>query len=317
MIRIAIIGVGKIVEDYHIPILSEFPNILISHLIDVDVERVSKKYGRGNYIIDRYLTPYQDYDMCLVATPPSVRLAVLSTILNGDAHIIWEKPFGLDFDETKELFNRVNKRKGLSSVAQTRRSFPNYMMIEDGIKSLNLKPVYLELNEGSLFKWDTRSDYMLDNADLGVLSDIGSHTLDSLKKIIEINGSWEALKINKVTIKDKGKINDVLVEFMNEAGDVFIKLKLSRTRALSNLVRVRCEGGITFVTPTGWSKDVYLEGWQGSNIQLQLPDSYPQSVMDSFRFMWEEILGKDETSDKYSVISVLPVIKSINEIINL
>ena len=87
---IAIIGVGKISQDQHLPVIAKDPNFKLAGLVS---QRGLQQPG-----VPTFRTPAElyaalpDLDAVAICTPPSVRHAIAREALDAGKHVLLEKP---------------------------------------------------------------------------------------------------------------------------------------------------------------------------------------------------------------------------------
>lgn len=99
-IKIAIVGVGKIVQDQHAPVLradSDFEIVAAS-------SPHSKLDGAPTYpTVDAMLAAHPEIEAVAVCTPPQVRHAIARQCLLARKHVLLEKPPGATVSEVTDL----------------------------------------------------------------------------------------------------------------------------------------------------------------------------------------------------------------------
>lgn len=99
-IRIALIGIGKIARDQHVPALEAND----AYELVAGVSRQQKLEGVPNYTgLEELLAAQPDVDAVTVCTPPQVRFDVARTALERGLHVMLEKPPGATLNEVAAL----------------------------------------------------------------------------------------------------------------------------------------------------------------------------------------------------------------------
>jgi len=111
--KIAIVGVGKIVRDQHVPALADNPAFALA----ATASPRSTLDGVDNYTsLEDLLAARPDVEAVAVCTPPQVRHAIARTALLAGKHVLLEKPPGATVSEVEALRNLADAR-GLSLFA--------------------------------------------------------------------------------------------------------------------------------------------------------------------------------------------------------
>jgi D-galactose 1-dehydrogenase len=107
--RIGIVGLGKIAQDQHIPVIRKNPAF--------DLEAVSSQRGIGVEGVPHAFKDYHDLlaldglDAVAICTPPQVRHTIAREALEAGRHVLLEKPPAATLSELEDL-RRVAERNG-------------------------------------------------------------------------------------------------------------------------------------------------------------------------------------------------------------
>ena len=112
-IRVALVGMGKIARDQHVPALAADRNF---ELVGV-ASRHSVLEGVPSFpSLDALLQALPNVDAISICTPPQVRYDIARAALNHGRHVMLEKPPGATLGEVAALVELAN-RKGVSLFA--------------------------------------------------------------------------------------------------------------------------------------------------------------------------------------------------------
>jgi D-galactose 1-dehydrogenase len=99
-IRIALVGIGKIARDQHVPALAAND----AYELVAGVSRQQRLDGVPNYTsLEDLLAAHPDLDAVTVCTPPQVRFDIARTALARGLHVMLEKPPGATLNEVHAL----------------------------------------------------------------------------------------------------------------------------------------------------------------------------------------------------------------------
>lgn len=163
------------------------------------------------YSVDKYKTadfhsiyevPLKKYDAVLVCVPDNEKFNIINYCIKNKKHVLVEKP--LLIKNTKKLKNLINlskKNKTVLYTAYNHRFEPNIVKMKKIIQSRKLGTIYkcrMFYGNGTAIlvkknKWRDK--------DLGVLSDIGSHLLDTCL-------FWFGKKINSIKLVEINKFEN-------------------------------------------------------------------------------------------------------------
>ena len=88
--RIAIIGMGKIAHDQHVPVIAKNPNFELAGVVS---QRGVRPPGVPVFALSRELyDKIRNLDAVAICTPPAVRHAIAREALAAGKHVLLEKP---------------------------------------------------------------------------------------------------------------------------------------------------------------------------------------------------------------------------------
>ncbi len=111
--KLAIVGVGKIVRDQHLPAIAANP--------DFDLIATASRHGTVEGVpsygtIEALIEAVPDVQAVSLCMPPQYRYEAAYTALNAGKHVFLEKPPGATLSEVQDLV-RLADSKGLSLFA--------------------------------------------------------------------------------------------------------------------------------------------------------------------------------------------------------
>jgi D-galactose 1-dehydrogenase len=107
-IKIAIVGVGKIVQDQHAPVLRADPDFEIVAAASPN----SKLEGTPTYpTVDAMLAAHPEIEAVAVCTPPQIRHDIARQALLAGKHVLLEKPPGATVSEVTSLADLAAEKK--------------------------------------------------------------------------------------------------------------------------------------------------------------------------------------------------------------
>jgi predicted dehydrogenase len=135
--------------------------------------------------------PFHDFDAAVVCTPDAPKPVLLKTLLGAGKHVLVEKPLVAEDDWVLEELSEVARSTGAVCVtAYNHRFEPHYVRMRDLIHSGELGRIYsLRMFYGNGTARLVRDSAWRDQG-AGVLPDLGSHLLDTLKFWLPDAGGW-------------------------------------------------------------------------------------------------------------------------------
>lgn len=107
-IRIALVGVGKITRDQHVPALADSADFELLGAASPNHRLENVPSFRS---IEALLDALPDLDAVAVCTPPQVRYAIARTALEHGKHVLLEKPPGATLNEVEALADLARRKR--------------------------------------------------------------------------------------------------------------------------------------------------------------------------------------------------------------
>lgn len=182
--RIGVIGVGRIVERAHIPILAQMPDVQITGLFDPDHNRATAiAQQQGIPRVCRSLEELLDLqlDIALVACPNFAHASASIAALEADIHVVCEKPMARTSAEARAMVEAAERAGRELLIAFPNRFRPEVLALQQAIQAERLGTINA-IRAGWLRQqgvpgvgtWFTRREM----AGGGALVDLGSHLID-------------------------------------------------------------------------------------------------------------------------------------------
>ena len=186
-LRVAVISAGMISNAAHIPAyqnLSDRVDLVgVCDLNPVSAEGTAKRHGIARWYTDaeKMLTELKP-DLVSVCTPNRAHYAMTALALSHGCHVACEKPLGLTYAETKQLFDMAAERGKTLVACQTLRYNEEYRFAREMFETGRLGDVYYAefsvLRRRGIPKWGTF--HRMDANGGGCLCDLGVHLLDAM-----------------------------------------------------------------------------------------------------------------------------------------
>ena len=177
-IRVAVIGIGKIACDQHLPVIAGNPDF---ELVGVVSQRGIGAEGVPTYREPAALYEALDVDAVAICTPPHVRHALAREALDAGKHVMLEKPPAATLAEMHDLTDAA--RAAGRVILATWHS--RYNAAVDAAKAKlagqRLKRLHIEWKE-DVRRWHPGQDWIWDAGNFGVF-DPGINALSILTKI--------------------------------------------------------------------------------------------------------------------------------------
>jgi len=178
-IRLALVGLGKIARDQHLPAIAQTPGI---ELVAI-ASRNAALDGVACYpSLDEMLAEMPDIDAVALCTPPQVRRAQAALALEAGKHVLLEKPPGATVSEIAPLVATA-ERTGKTLFATWHSRFaPAVEPARKFLAEHALRSVAIEWKE-DVRVWHPGQDWIWEPGGLGVF-DPGINALSILTRIL-------------------------------------------------------------------------------------------------------------------------------------
>lgn len=187
-IRLAIVGCGAVVEQFHLPAARRVPEVEIVALADPDLERareLSRRFGIPKAVAD-YRETLEEADAFLLATPPHLHRPIGERVLRHGKPLLCEKPLAPTAGEAEALVRAAREGKTILAAGHNRRFAWNLEALRELLRGGGLGQVTaLRAEDGFPFNWPARTAYaFMRTRSGGVLMENGVHILDTLQWLL-------------------------------------------------------------------------------------------------------------------------------------
>jgi D-galactose 1-dehydrogenase len=178
-IRLAIVGLGKIARDQHLPAIAKTAGIEISAV----ASRNAALDGVAHFAtLEELLADGPEIDAVALCTPPQVRRAQAAVALDAGKHVLLEKPPGATVSEIAPLAAAA-ARSGRTLFATWHSRFaPGVEPARALLASREIRAVTVEWKE-DVRVWHPGQDWIFEPGGLGVF-DPGINALSILTRIL-------------------------------------------------------------------------------------------------------------------------------------
>jgi D-galactose 1-dehydrogenase len=178
-IRLAIVGLGKIAGDQHIPAIAGTDGIELAAIADprdgID--------GVAHFAtLDQLLAEAPDIDAVAFCTPPQVRSALAAAALKAGKHVLLEKPPGATVSELDPLIATARQTGRTLFAAWHSRFAPAVEPARNFLADRQIKSVVVEWKE-DVRVWHPGQAWIWEPGGLGVF-DPGINALSILTRIL-------------------------------------------------------------------------------------------------------------------------------------
>ena len=185
--RVGLIGCGRVVERFHLPVLLGSSQWLVAAAADVSQVRRSwfqsqmdgvPVFEEAEQMLDRV-----PLDAVLVAATPDRHADLAVMALDRGINVLLEKPGGTSLTEARTIAAAAELAKRHLWVNFNRRFMSNYQALAQALRALRQTPAvrgWFALSYNPQ-EWDSvTGHFAADAVGVGVLLDVASHQLDEL-----------------------------------------------------------------------------------------------------------------------------------------
>ena len=198
-LRIGVLGVGHIAENFHIPAINRNKNIELVAICDVNKKRISKirkkfKVKKTYFKFNKMLLK-ENLDAVLISTPPKSHKKDILDAVKNKVNILVEKPFVKNLKDFKDLKKNFSSYKQYVQCALHQRYRPISIAAKSIIEKKILGELYFINIIHRSFRGIPKHSEVFSKKILsggGPLIDLGSHYFDLLSWILnfpKINNS--------------------------------------------------------------------------------------------------------------------------------
>lgn len=202
MIKVGIIGCGKIAQLRHIPEFTKNPNADLIAYYDINFERASElaaKYGGKAYETVDELISDPEIDAISICAANHAHADLTIRSLKAGKHVLCEKPMASTLDQCIAMVEAAKETGKQLMIGQNQRFQPGHLqakeLIEKGVigKVLTFDTVF---RHGGPDQWSvdaSTNNWFFDKAQsaFGAMADIGVHKTDLIQyltgaKVVEV-----------------------------------------------------------------------------------------------------------------------------------
>lgn len=261
MIRLALVGCGKVAEAFHLPALSAVRGLTLTAVLDVNPSRARALAAMSGvsdvYVANDLSDLVGRCDAALVALPNYLHASACIPLLEQGCHVLVEKPMAVSVEDCDRLIAAARGSGAVLSAAMVRRFIAAYELVRGLISKQTFGPIRrIQVAEGVAYNWPATTGFFLkkDQAGGGVLVDFGSHVLDTLLW-------WLGdLTVNAYEDDAYGGVEAECHAQCTSTAGVPVDIELSRLRRLACTAQVECEHATVEINLHNGAVDLIITG---------------------------------------------------------
>jgi predicted dehydrogenase len=194
-LRIGVIGLGGIATRSHLPALAERSDVAVIAGAEIDSYQAGRT--RQRFRIPSVYATYEDMleqerlDAVYICLPNALHYRAASAALQRGLHVYCEKPVGLSAQEAESLAEQAERGDLVLMPGYYLRFHEHFQRARNLLEQRRLGKL-LQVQATAVYSgpyrgWDPKGDWYLDPRSGGVLYDWGSHLLDLLIYITNLD----------------------------------------------------------------------------------------------------------------------------------
>lgn len=232
MIKTAVVGLGRIGWQFHIPAILEHPGFELAAIADPLQDRLREgmeEFSVRGYVDYQELLNREEIDLLVIASPTLFHAEQAVTAMRKGVDVLIEKPVAASLEEFEKMVRTMEETNRKMMVYQPLRIAPETQAVRHILNSGVLGPVYMI--KRTVARYSRRNDWQsqLRNGG-GMLNNYGSHYIDQL---LFVTGS----KVKKAAthlrnIVSMGDADDVVKLLMEAENGLLLDLDINMACAL-------------------------------------------------------------------------------------
>jgi predicted dehydrogenase/nucleoside-diphosphate-sugar epimerase len=288
--RIIFLGGGSVVSEFYLPALQQRGHLAEVRVIEpaaVSREAITAAFPLVEITGEDYAdvlaslpTKAGAHECVVVALPNPLHVDGVARAVSVGRHVLCEKPLALTAADCERLVRRAKEQGVLLKVAMSRRYLPTLLLARQIVLGGELGAVRsIEVLDRAPFLWRPRSLAFFAPESGGVLADMGVHYLDYIETLVG--------PLMPVAYEDDSRGGtESSCSYSLTAGDVGVRLCLSRVAHSGTYLRIACDRGEVRVEKTNETElTVATRNAGARRVSLEQPfenAAWPRNLSGSF-----------------------------------
>lgn len=231
-IQTGIIGLGRSGWNLHALGLESHPNYTIATVSDVSAERrdeATARFGCQAYADTDALIADENVELVIIAAPSHLHGPLALQSLAAGKHVLVEKPMATSVAEADEMVKAASNANKVLSVYQVRRTFADFLKIQEIVDSGVLGPLHLV--KMCIDGYGRRRDWQtLRKFGGGTLNNTGTHFIDQALTLA--GSSWSDVFADMRHLVCAGDAEDHLKLVFRGANKTVVDVEISSVAAV-------------------------------------------------------------------------------------
>jgi len=231
ILRTAVIGLGRIGWNLHIPKIISNEGFELVAAVDTNMDRINElreKYNVNGYTDVKEMLDAEHPDLVVVASPTHLHKDHAILAMEHGADVFCDKPVAKNIDEVYEMREASERFGRKIMVYQPHRAFAVVNSLKKVIAEGKIGPLFMikRSNSGYIRRNDWQA---LKQYGGGMLNNYGAHFIDQLRYIVEEDFSIKTSMCNCVATV--GDADDVVKVIMESESGIMLDLDINQAAA--------------------------------------------------------------------------------------
>ncbi len=228
----AVVGLGRIGWQYHIPNIIEHEGFELVAVADPMIERLEEareKFNVNGYSDYHELLENEKLDLIVIASPTPFHCEQTIAAIEHGVDVFLEKPMAQSLEEADLIIDRIKKTGRKVMVYQPHRATSEAMTVKSILKSGIIGQVYMikRATSGYIRRNDWQSQKRFGG---GMLNNYGSHYIDQLLYLTSSTAKDVLCLMRKIA--SIGDADDVLKAVIVTQNDIIFDLDINMAAAI-------------------------------------------------------------------------------------
>ncbi|MBC7827336.1 MAG: oxidoreductase [Chitinophagaceae bacterium] len=180
-IKVGLVGFGISAKVFHAPFLTTLTGYELISVVERTKNESQKSYPFVNVVrsIDELIAD-PAIDLIVITTPNETHLPYALQALQGNKHVVLEKPFANSSGEAMQLVEAAKKSSKIVSVYQNRRYVSDFLTIKEIVEKKLLGETHEFISHYDRYRAEAKPNAWREEPKpgSGVLYDLGPHLID-------------------------------------------------------------------------------------------------------------------------------------------
>lgn len=231
ILHCAIIGLGRIAWEFHIPAILKHKGFELSAVVDPLQERLDEaqnEFGVTGYLDIDQLFDNEKLDLIIIASPTSFHKDQTILSMKNGCDVLCDKPMAFNLSETNLMIEAMDEYNKKLMVYQPRRCTTEFTSLQAIIGTGLIGQVYMM--KGAYSSFSRRHDWQAFSKNGGgMLNNYGAHLIDQM--LLLAGSKADRIECELRTIASLGDADDVVKAIIRTENNIIIDIDINMATA--------------------------------------------------------------------------------------